>query len=331
MTKNVINSNKNISKPTDVTFSTSHSIDGNKLTVRLTFLFTPFNFRNYKWNIHSNEVIKNNGKKTILYTNNEKLNWIKNTIYNYAPFGLCKAKEYGAFNSINEGLWEEIESWETGEGSTNNFTHNFSLKNGLSILDNVITTELNTYACEKNILTTNDDWYNTIIGKSFKFGYALNTNMFFSLVNPQVNLQVNPQSFADFDDILEDLNKHSEDDTYSIWLPNKKEKVNKVTITSTTDIDITHTQTFAVVAANPFTREIYTKYIVIDPPTQQPKEYAYNYVKDSIYIDNSNKITANVNSQNNHIYINVSGTDKSDTTWKNTNPRISFKIKKTEI
>lgn len=321
-----INPDANSYSGPNVSFNVSYDIDGNNLTVTLAMAFTPFDFRQYKWNLFSNTVgVRSTTRErtTSLYTNNEKLNWLKNTIYNYVPFGFCMAEENGLYNSFGSATFDELSSWDL-----ENFTHVY--KFGQNKLCDIIETAFK--AKSETYLSPNDEWYSTIFGQSFNFNYALNANKFFSFYKPAGGSK-------NFDDCLLNMNNGDTqlisdnlmwDDSDSRRTANQ----NVVELTAKAEVDRTHDRTYAVVAANPFSREIYTKFIGIEalPATPPQPQYQIEYVEDSIQISNgANKLGADCDGSVNNININIRKENAEDNGWQTLNPRISFKVRKIQV
>lgn len=320
-----INPNANSYSGPNVSFNVNYNIDGNNLTVVLAITFTPFDFRRYKWNLFSNTVdVRSISREQItsFYTNNEKLNWLKNTIYNYVPFGFCMANENGLYNSFGSAQFTELQCWDLV-----NYTHGFGPNTELGdIIEEQFRNKSMTY------LSSNYEWYSTIFGQSFNFNYALNANKFFSFYKPA-------DGSRNFDDCLLRMNNGDEqlisenlmwDNTDS----SRNTTQNVVKLTATTTVDRTHDRTYAVVAANPFSREIYTKFIGIEaiPATPPQPQYQIEYVEDSIQISNdTNKLGAECDGSVNNININIRKENSEDTGWQSLNPRISLKVRKIQI
>ncbi len=174
-----INPNANPYSGPNVSFNVSYNIDENDLlTVVLAMTFTPFDFRSNKWNLFSNTSrLTTRGQTTSLYTNNEKLNWLKNTIYNYVPFGFCMATQNGLYNSFGSAEFTELRRWDLV-----NFTHVYGFGPNTELRD--IIEEYFRYKSE-TYLSSNPEWYSTTFGQSFNFNYALNANKFFSFYKPE--------------------------------------------------------------------------------------------------------------------------------------------------
>lgn len=322
-----INPNANSYSGPNVSFNVNYDIDGKYLTVVLAMTFTPFDFRQYKWNLFSNTVGVRSTRRertTSLYTNNEKLNWLKNTIYNYVPFGFCMATQNGLYNSFGSAYFEELSCWDL-EKYTHVYRFGQNAKSGDIIEERFRDKSM---AC----LSSNDEWYSTIFGQSFNFNYALNANKFFSFYKPA-------DGSRNFDDCLFRMNNGDEQliSDYLIWDDadfRKNTNQNVVKLTATTTVDRTHDRTYAVVAANPFSREIYTKFIGIEamPTTPPQPQYQIEYVEDSIQISNdANKLGAECDGSVNNININIRKENAEDNGWQNLNPRISFKVRKIQI
>lgn len=321
-----INPNANSYSGPNVSFNVSYNIDGNNLIVVLSMTFTPFDFRQYKWNLFSNTVVRltTRERTTSLYTNNEKLNWLKNTIYNYVPFGFCMATQNGLYNSFGSADFIELPCWDLM-----NFTHVYGFGPNTELGD-IIEERFR----DKSItyLSSNDEWYSTIFGQSFNFNYALNANKFFSFYKPA-------DGSRNFDDCLFRMNNGDERliSENLMWDNSDFRRTtnqNVVKLTATTTVDRTHDRTYAVVAANPFSREIYTKFIGIEalPTTPPQPQYQIEYVEDSIQISNSaNKLGAECDGSVNNININIRKENVEDNGWQNLNPRISFKVRKIQI
>lgn len=323
-----INPNANPYSGPNVSFNVNYNIDGNNLTVVLTMTFTPFDFRRYKWNLFSNTVdmrLTTRERATSLYTNNEKLNWLKNTIYNYVPFGFCMATQNGLYNLFGSAPFTELRRWDLV-----NFTHTYDFgpnTEASDIIEEHFRDKSETY------LSSHDEWYSTIFGQSFNFNYALNANKFFSFYKPA-------DGSRNFDYCLLRMNMGDERliSENLMWNNNnsfRSTAQNVVKITATTDeVDRTHDRTYAVVAANPFSREIYTRFIGIEaiPITPPQPQYQIEYVEDSIQISNDvNKLGAECDGSVNNININIRKENSEDTSWQNLNPRISFKVRKIQI
>lgn len=322
-----INPNANAYSGPNVSFNVSYNIDGNNLTVALAMTFTPFDFRRYKWNLFNNTVdVRSISRERItsLYTNNEKLNWLKNTIYNYVPFGFCMANENGLYNSFGSADFDELPCWDLV-----NFTHVYGFGPNTEpgdIIEEHFRNKSMTY------LSSNDEWYSTIFGQSFNFNYALNANKFFSFYKPA-------DGSRNFDDCLFRMNNGderliSENLMWDNADSRRNSNQNVVKLTATTTVDRTHDRTYAVVAANPFSREIYTKFIGIEaiPATPPQPQYQIEYVEDSIQISNDiNKLGVECDGSVNNININIRKENAEDNNWQKLNPRISFKVRKIQI
>lgn len=324
-----INPNANAYSGPSVSFNVNYNIDGNNLTVVFTMTFTPFDFRQHKWNLFSNTFDVrsiNHERTTPLYTNNEKLNWLKNTIYNYVPFGFCMANENGLYNSFGSADFDELHCWDLAK-----FTHVYRYRFGPKTEPGDIIEE---HLREKSMayLSSRDEWYSTIFGQSFNFNYALNANKFFSFYKPK-------DRSINFDDCLLSMNngdeqRISENLMWDNADSRRNTNQNVVELTATTEVDRTHDHTYAVVAANPFSREIYTKFIGIEaiPATPPHPQYQIEYVEDSIQISNdANKLGAECDGSVNNININIRKETTEDNGWRNLNPRISFKVRKIQI
>lgn len=319
-----INPNAVYSGP-NVSFNVSYNIDGNTLTVVLAMTFTPFDFRGYTWNLFNNTLSSTSRERsTSLYTNNEKLNWLKNTIYNYVPFGFCMATQNGLYNSFGSADFDELPCWDLV-----NFTHVYGFGPNTEPGD-IIEEHLRDKSMQ--YLSSRDEWYSTMFGQSFNFNYALNANKFFSFYKPA-------DGSRNFDDCLFRMNNGDEglisenlmwDNTHS----SRNSNQNVVKLTATTTVDRTHNRTYAVVAANPFSREIYTKFIGIEaiPATPPQPQYQIEYVEDSIQISNDiNKLGVECDGSVNNININIRKENAEENNWQKLNPRISFKVRKIQI
>lgn len=330
-----INPDANPYSGPNVSFNVRYDIDGEKLTVVLAMAFTPFDFRQYKWNLFSNTVgVRSTTRErtTSLYTNNEKLNWLKNTIYNYVPFGFCMACQTGLYNSFGSATFKELSSWDL---ELENFTHVYKFGPKTETRD-IIETEFKVKS--KECLKSDDEWYSTIFGQSFNFNYALNANKFFSFYKPKDGSK-NFDSSESFDECLLEMNNGDErlisenlmwDDSDFRRTANQ----NVVELTATAEADRAHDRTYAVVAANPFSREIYTKFIGIEalPATPPQPQYQIEYVEDSIQISNgANKLCAECDGSVNNININIRKENAEDNGWQTLNPRISFKVRKIQV
>lgn len=322
-----INPNANSYSGPNVSFNVNYTIDGNNLTVVLAMTFTPFDFRQYKWNLFSNTVdvrSTRSERTTSLYTNNEKLNWLKNTIYNYVPFGFCMATQNGLYNSFGSACFNELCCWDLV-----NYTHVYGFgpeTKSCDIIEKCFRDKSVKY------LSSNNEWYSTIFGQSFNFSYALNANKFFSFCKPE-------DGSINFDDCLFRMNNGDEQliSENLMWDDadfRRNTNQNVVKLTATTTVDRTHDRTYAVVAANPFSRETYTKFIGIEamPTTPPQPQYQIEYVEDSIQISNdANKLGVECDGSVNNININIRKENAEDNGWQNLNPRISFKVRKIQI
>lgn len=323
----IINPNANSYSGPNVSFNVSYNIDGNNLTVVLAMTFTPFDFRRYKWNLFSNTIdVRSISRErtTSLYTNNEKLNWLKNTIYNYVPFGFCMATQNGLYNSFGSVRFDELHRWDLM-----NFTHVYGFGPNAEpgdIIEEHFRDKSMTY------LSSRDEWYSTIFGQSFNFDYALNANKFFSFYKPA-------DGSKNFDDCLFRMNNGDEQliSENLMWDnadSRRNTTQNVVKLTASATVDRTHDRTYAVVAANPFSREIYTKFIGIEaiPTTTPQQQYQIEYIEDSIQISNdTNKLGVECDGSVNNININIRKENAEDNNWQSLNPRISFKVRKIQI
>lgn len=319
----VINPNASKYVPNDVDIKINHFVENDKLFIDLEFVFLPFDFRNHSWNLYNNTVGGNSGKN--LYTNNEKLNWIKCTIYNYAPFSLYMADEEGRYNSFEETTFTKADNYWNLNGISYTYEHGRDADKN-DILERHFKHKAEEY------LSSSDEFYKTLFGKSFNFIYAINSNKFFSFNKP--NSQ--PDPFTDFDKVLYNMNegdpnllKHNE-----IWKTPANGKINSntVKISAVVPVDLNKTWTYAVLFVDPFSREIYKNFIVVEKEQLADKKYAYVYVENSLDVFGDKKrISASCNASNNNLNIKVSKKNENDTDWQGVNPRIVFKMKKVEI
>lgn len=325
MSSTIINPNNRNYEGPDVYFNTNYRINENELFIELIIKFIPFDFRNYKWELFNNAVseISISTSRTTLYTNNEKLNWIKNTIYNYIPFGFVTTNTPGLYNSFSSADFnEEIQTWEFSD-----YTHTYTIGRNASEKDII---EKNFIDKARTILSNRDDWYSTIFGQSFAFTYALNANKFFSFYKPT-------DKSSNFDRLLEQMNNSEAGliQANLIWEQKAHDSLyNIVSIKAKTSFDSSVDNTFVVVAANPFSREIYTKFIPIQAVSTTPPQpqYQIEYVEDSIQMSNDmNKLGVECDGSVNNININIRKENSEDTGWHNLNPRISFKVREIQI
>lgn len=322
-----INPNNHSYKGPNVSFNTTYTINNGVLDIELIMKFIPFDFRDFRWELFNNTVneYEETRERTTLYTNNEKLNWIKNTIYNYIPFGFVTTNTPGLYNSFS--------SVEFDEWGFSNYTYTYTTGRKVNEHDinkhDIIESDFITKA--RTFLSDREAWYSTIFGQSFNFTYALNGNKFFSFYKPSES--------SNFDSLLKQINDGETEPTQDnlIWDENdsaRDSSYNTVSIKARAEFDSSIDNTFAVVAANPFSREIYTKFIPIQavPTTPPQPQYQIEYVEDSIHISNdANKLGAECNGSVNNININIRKENSEDNGWQNLNPRISFKVRKIQI
>ena len=323
--KTVINPSANTSTPVPASCDASYTIENDILNIKLVFVFTPFDFRKYRW-VLFNDVADDNRTG---FMNNQKLNWIKCTIYNYIPFALCRAEQEGLYTNFNDATFSEIH-WNLG-----NFVHNI----GLTTLAE---SHLDTFVFEKELrekaeamLDPSDSWFNTNqMGMTYNFSYGLNTNKFFSIMNPSTyrgsgEVLQDSYRYEGFDELLEDVYKDNPaaiDDT-KMW----KDDGGTCKAYLTMSIPLANDgdyRTYAVLYANPATRQIFTKFIPVTR-TAPETNTKFVYVQNSLSVNGDDgKLDISIAQRDDtSLDMNI-GKSTGSSNWTSIHPRITFKVKK---
>ncbi len=283
-------------------------LDNNRLEVTLVIDFYPFDFHNYKWHLYDNERVYNNA---IVFTDNEKLNWIKCTLYNFIPFSLSKSNQPSLVTSYNSSDFTEINQWDIM-----NMTHTHSLNN----LDNSDIIDTNFRNTALNALNVDGSWLQSTFGRCFDFRMALNANKYFHNV-----------SNTNFDNVLASANAdQSIANEYRIW--NDGMGMNRVTISISTSLDSAEQRTYALRFVNPYSRELQTIFIPVIKNNSQSSKIIYNYVEGSLICTGlDDKVDVRVESASgNKANVFIRKTDFGGN-WNKITPRITFKLKKRNI
>ena len=284
----------------------------NNLTITIELTFIPFDIRDYKDAFTSPDS-----------ENSDNLKWLYCTIYNYIPVAIIHNTKPGLYGNIEDGDWEEIyqddlwensqveiktSEWELGSLAIEDGTQNLYIDNLRQLADDNI--------------TPNDEWYNTIMGKTFSFTHALNANMEFSHLHPETYHGFTPL-------VLDTLHNAETYNKYGVWVHNGLDAsmrnckvIIKTTINNVSDNE---EHTYAVVSADPSTSKIFTEFIYIKKETHVDVD-TIQYLDDTFSIKGAdNKIIASITQVNDkRVRIKLS---KNQSHWKTLTPQIRFKVK----
>lgn len=310
--KKTINPSANASTPVSSSCDVSYNVVDDSLDIQLNFTFVPFDFRKYKWTLFD-DVARDRQRS---FMNNQKLNWIKCTLYNYIPFALCRAEQEGLYTNFNDATFSEID-W-----NLNAFVHSIDLT---SYAENHLSTAVfETGLREKaeTILEPSDSWFSSNrMGMTYNFSYGLNTNKFFSIVTPP--------SYESFDQLL--LHVYDGDPSAiaatKIWDDNTG--VCKAYLRMSLPLaDDGEQRTYAVLFANPATRQITTKFI----PVTRAEPEAHTklvYVQNSMLINGDDgKLDISISQRDDTSLDMHIGKNVGSSNWTAIHPRITFKVKK---
>lgn len=312
-TRTILNPSANTSTPISVSCDASYNIVDDNLNISLSFVFSPFDFRKYKWILFDDTT----GDSRQGFMNNQKLNWIKCTLYNYIPFALCRAEQEGLYTSFSDATFTEIQ-WE----DLNNFQHDVDLTELAESHLNTVVFERELREKAEKILEPSDSWFNTNqMGMTYNFSYGLNGNKFFSIVTPP--------SYENFDELM---NKVFRDDAESIkatkiWKDNGTTCKAKLHLTISLANDGEH-RTYAVLFANPATRQITTKFIPVTRTIPEPQT-KFVYVQNSLTVNgDEGKLDISISQRNDTSLDANIGKSTGSSNWNSIHPRITFKVKK---
>ena len=236
--------------------------------------------------------------------------------YNYIPFALCRAEQEGLYTSFNDATFTEI-PW-----NLNDFTHNVNLTTFAEshLTTDVFEKELREKA--EAILEPSDSWFNTNqMGMTYNFSYGLNANKFFSIMTPS--------SYENFDELMLNVynGDHSAISATKIWDDNEilcKAHLN-LRIPLSNDGE---QRTYAVLYANPATRQIVTRFIPVSRTVDEPQTKLV-YVQNSLSVNgDEGKLDISI-SQGGDTSLNVNiGKSTGSSNWTSIHPRITFNVKK---
>lgn len=305
----VINPSANLSTPVSANCSMSYNIDNEHdlLNVNLHVNFVPFDFRRYKWTLFSTHSTGHG-----VSTSNEKLNWIKCTIYNYVPFAICRANTEGLYSSFEDAEFEEVHGWNFGAFRAQNVR--------LLKPERAFESNLKDKAIE--MLNPSDDWFNTNqMGMTYNFSYGLNCNKFFGIGFPP--------EYNNFDNLLLAIQNGESIITGASQVWEDVSGICKATLPLSVSIaDDGEHRTYAVLFANPATRQITTKFIPVIR-TEPELTTKYIYVPNSLSVNgDEGKLTFDISQASDMaLNVNISKTTGSSN-WTGIHPRITFRVKK---
>lgn len=294
------------------TMNVAHEYSNGNLNITIELTFKPFDVRDYE-----NEFASPDS------ADSDNLKWLYCTIYNYIPIAIIHNTQPGIYDNIEEGNWEEDyqddlwqnvqfdidgTEWELGSLVTVEGDENLYIDNLRQLANDYI--------------TPNDEWYETIMGKTFAFTHALNANMEFSHLQPNTYLGFTNCVL----DVLGDATKY---DKYGVWKHNGLDSDTnpcKVTITATIEnVPDDEDRTYAVVSADPSNGTLFTKCIHIKKESSDDID-SLQYIDDSLTINGAdNKIIASI-TQVGDKRVRIKLTRKL-TTWKTLAPQIRFRVK----
>lgn len=316
----IINPKANKPRPVAVDSSVDYSIENGFLYIKFCMRFTPFDLRKYRWTLFENKRVQ---AGEIVNSNNEKLNWLNCTLFNYIPFALVRAKTEGFFTSYESTRFDEVKNgWNLK--SLDYIRHTIDFSDNATI-NNVIETDLKAKAVDRlGIQDDNPYWVRNDRGRALNFSYALNGNKFYSTDCP-------PDSTG-FDYRIEKLCNGDVDETESniIW---KDGEINEVVISAQVNVSNDgQKRTYAVICANPVSYEIQTQFIHVSnvqPITRTRYEYVPGTFNFSGDVDNY--VESNIEQLNDKAVKLIVNKQDSATNWSKFSSRVRFKIRKTVI
>lgn len=324
----IINPKANKPRPVAVDSSVDYSIENGFLYIKFCMRFTPFDLRKYRWTLFENERVQ---AGEIVNSNNEKLNWLNCTLFNYIPFALVRASTEGFFTSYESTCFDEVKNgWKLNSLDDIRHTIDFYDKDKIKI-ENVIETDLKTKAVKRlGIPDGNPYWVKNDRGRALNFSYALNGNKFYSTKCPSDSTGFDCST--GFDYRIEKLCNGDVDETESniIW---KDGEINEVVITAQVDVSNDgQKRTYAVICANPVSYEIQTQFIHVSnvqPITRTRYEYVPGTFNFSGDVDNY--VESNIEQLNDKAVKLIVNKQDNATNWSKFSSRVRFKIRKTVI
>ena len=317
----IINPEANKPRSVAVDSSVDYSIENGVLYIKFCMRFTPFDLRKYRWTLFENKRVQ---AGEIVNSNNEKLNWLNCTLFNYIPFALVRAKTEGFFTSYESTRFDEVKNgWNLK--SLDYIRHTIDFSDNATI-NNVIETNLKKKAVERlGIPDDNLYWVKNDRGRALNFNYALNGNKFYSTECP-------PDSKG-FDYRIEKLCDGDDNETKSniIW---KDGEINEVVINA--EVDVSNDgpeQTYAVIYANPVSYEIQTQFIYVSNVQKPITRTRYEYVPGTFNFSGNvdNYVESNIEQLNDKAVKLIVNKQDSATNWSKFFSRVTFKIRKTVI
>lgn len=250
----------------------------------------------------------------------EELQWLQSTLYNYIPFAIIRNKREGIYNDIYTGEWEELQETLFWDNTKININADWSLGDYGKDETNLFTRDLKSLAIQN--ITKDEKWYETPIGRVFAFSNALNGNFAFSANTEKIG----------FSQLLKSVIEGGKDsDVYKkneVW-KQETEFENRASVILTTTIPVPNdhkNHTYAIVAANPFDRAVFTEYIYIENEPILFDKTKFEYIDGSLQTNGcGNKIQVSAEQS----------TDKSvslklkmgNMQWTKLHPQIKFRVK----
>lgn len=318
----IINPKANKSRPVAVDSSVDYSIENGFLYIKFCMRFTPFDLRKYRWTLFENERVQAGEN---VNSNNEKLNWLNCTLFNYIPFALVRAETEGFFTSYESTRFDEVENgWNLK--SLDDIRHTIDFSDNVTI-ENVIEKNLKEKAVKHlGIPDGNPYWFRNDRGRALNFSYALNGNKFYYSTECS-------SGSTGFDYEIKNLCNGDVDETKSNIIIWKDGEINEVVTSAQVDVSNDgQKRTYAVICANPVSYEIQTHFIHVSnvqPITRTRYEYVPGTFNFSGDVDNY--VESNIEQLNDKAVKLIVNKQDSATNWSKFSSRVTFKITKTVI